>query len=86
MGGHESLCSSKQRKQRSACGMAWPDRGAAAAQQRPCVPLFQACHPHAPPCLQDIRQDYEGGYVLIAVEHADAPAPDWHRELFAGGA
>lgn len=39
------------------------------------------CHP-AP---QDIRQDYEGGYVLIAVEHADAPASDWHRgDLFAG--
>lgn len=34
--------------------------------------------------LLDIRQDYEGGYVLVAVEHADAPAPDWHRDdLFA---
>lgn len=39
------------------------------------------CHP----VPQDIRQDYEGGYVLIAVEHADAPASDWHRDdLFAG--
>lgn len=32
----------------------------------------------------DIRQDYEGGYVLIAIEHGDAPAQDWHRpDLFA---
>ncbi|PRW59248.1 Nicotinamide N-methyltransferase-like [Chlorella sorokiniana] len=36
--------------------------------------------------LLDIRQDYEGGYVLIAVEHAHAPASDWHRDLFAGSA
>ena len=33
--------------------------------------------------LLDIRQDYEGGYIMIAVEHADAPADDWHRpDLF----
>lgn len=34
----------------------------------------------------DIRQDYEGGYTLVAVEHADQPASDWHRgDLFGGG-
>lgn len=35
--------------------------------------------------LLDIKQDYEGGYVLLAVEHAQAPADDWHRaDLFPG--
>ena len=34
--------------------------------------------------LLHIRQDYEGGYVLIAAEHAAAPAlGGWHRpDLF----
>lgn len=34
--------------------------------------------------LLDVKQEYEGGYVLLAIEHADAPADlDWHRsDLF----
>ena len=32
--------------------------------------------------LLDIRQEYEGGYVLLYLEHADAPAGDWHRAVF----
>lgn len=26
------------------------------------------------------ERDYEGGFVLMAVEHAAAPAPAWHRQ------
>jgi hypothetical protein len=29
------------------------------------------------------ERDYEGGYLLMAVDHAAAPAPDWHRDDFA---
>jgi hypothetical protein len=25
-------------------------------------------------------QPYEGGFVLVAAEHEDAPASDWHRD------
>ena len=45
---------------------------------------FNSVQPQADDAgLLDIRQDYEGGYVLIAVEHVDAPSADWHRpDLF----
>lgn len=37
--------------------------------------------------LLDIRQeDYEGGYVLLAVEHVAAPAASWWRDDLFGGA
>lgn len=26
------------------------------------------------------ERDYEGGFVFMAVEHAGAPAPGWHRD------
>ena len=26
------------------------------------------------------ERDYEGGFVLMAVEHAASPASDWHRD------
>ncbi len=29
---------------------------------------------------------YEGGFVLIAVDHAAAPAADWHRDDWEEGA
>jgi hypothetical protein len=28
------------------------------------------------------ERDYEGGFLLMAVDHADAPADDWHRDDF----
>ncbi|WIA13232.1 hypothetical protein OEZ85_006822 [Tetradesmus obliquus] len=28
------------------------------------------------------ERDYEGGFLLMAVDHADAPAADWHRDDF----
>jgi hypothetical protein len=28
------------------------------------------------------ERDYEGGYLLMAVDHAAAPAGDWHRDDF----
>jgi len=29
------------------------------------------------------ERDYEGGYLLMAVDHAAAPAQDWHRDDFS---
>jgi len=44
---------------------------------------IQRVQPHTDDVL-DIKQTYEGGYVMIAIDHADAPANDWHRpDLFA---
>ena len=28
------------------------------------------------------ERDYEGGFVLMAAEHAASPAPEWHRDGF----
>ncbi len=25
-------------------------------------------------------RDYEGGFVMIVAQHADGPAPAWHRD------
>jgi len=33
--------------------------------------------------IQGRERDYEGGYLLMAVDHAAAPAQDWHRHDFA---
>jgi hypothetical protein len=42
-------------------------------------------HPHAADGgLAGREADYEGGYRMLGIEHEDAPAPDWHRDLFAG--
>ena len=30
-----------------------------------------------------LRDDYDGGFVMLAVDRADAPAADWHRGDFA---
>jgi hypothetical protein len=32
--------------------------------------------------IQGRERDYEGGFLLMAVDHADAPAEDWHRDDF----
>lgn len=32
--------------------------------------------------IQGREQDYEGGFLLMAVDHAAAPAVDWHRDDF----
>lgn len=32
--------------------------------------------------IQGRERDYEGGYLLMAVDHAAAPASDWHRDDF----
>lgn len=50
--------------------------------------VFHSTSPHlassagdSPPSRSPLApQEYEGGYVLIAVEHADSPALDWHRD------